>query len=709
MAENPLLTIMAPRSIAVAGVSSSPIKMGSILFLNLLHGGFKGELFPVHPERRILFGKKAYATPKMLPYPPDLALIATPANTVPDLLEDFGKIGTRHVIIVTGGFKETGKNGRQMEYRVLESARNHGIRIMGPNCLGVINANLSFNTTPVPFQDKPGYFSLASQSGTYVAQALSYLKKRGIRLAKAISVGNEADIDLVDCLEYLEQDEETRAIGLYIESIRRVECFLEMASQITIHKPIIAQFVGGTKAGAAACASHTGAMTGPDYIYKGLFAQAGIIPVKTIEEVFAFGNALAMCPVPKGNRIAILTNSGGPGSAMASTLDAEGMEVPAFSQPVRDKLNQFLPNYASSRNPVDLTFHMGMELLADKLPEILLSSEEIDGLLVHGIMDTGFIKMLIPLFDEVFDGPPDRIEKRFTADLTKFIKMPGKFKKPVIASSFLGREDHAICEFHENAVPVFNSPEMAARAMAVCYQYHQIRNRSLDPDLTKKWKTPEAAYEIIENASADGLDEYTAKKILRAYGIATCCEKMVRSEADAVSAAVEIGFPVAVKGCSPGLFHKTEKQMVYLNLTDDILVRRACRSIREKLKESAFLVSEMIIFPREFMAGMTRFSDFPPSILFGLGGIFAEALSDFDTRFAPLGENEALRFIWRIRSKKLLEEFRGESPVDLKALSSILIGLGRIALDFPQIKEIDLNPILIDKGIPKVADALFIF
>ena len=709
MALNPLHNILSPNSIAVAGASNTPAKMGTILYLNLIHGGFNGEVLLVHPNQEFIFGKKAYVSPEKLPYTPDLAILIVPSRYVVNLLEDFGKIGTRYAIVVSAGFGETGKSGKTLESEMISVVKDYGMRLIGPNCLGVINTSHPLNTTVVPLQDKPGHLSLVSQSGTYITQTLPYLKHRGVRIAKAISIGNEADIDFCDCLEYLSDDQDTRCIGLYIESIKKVERFLQVSRETTRKKPIIAQYVGGTSAGARAGKSHTGAMAGPAYLYESLFKQAGIIQVNTIEDVFMSGNVLALSPVPAGKRIGILTNSGGPGTGMATTTEALGLEVPEFSENLQKKLEKFLPGYAGSRNPVDLTFHTGMELMAETLPEILLESGEIDGLLIHGIMDTGFAGLLYPIFKDVLNVSLSDFKAYFKADLSRLISMPHKYKIPILISTFMGEEDHCIRHFHEYGIPSFTSPEKAAHAMGALFEFSTIRKRVYDnPSEIEVLPIPEKASEIMNYATSENMDEHMAKEILRAYDLPVPVEIRVDSPEQAVMAAESIGYPVVVKGCIPGIIHKTEQNLVYLDCRNNENVERACKAISDKFYNPSYLISQMIKSDRELMAGMTRFDRSPPCVLFGIGGIFAEIIRDFALRVAPFGKNEAIRLIKSIKSHKLLSNFRGKPPADFNAIADILICLGHIALHFPQIREIDLNPILIDGNQPKIADAFFV-
>ncbi|MEA3486523.1 MAG: acetate--CoA ligase family protein [Thermodesulfobacteriota bacterium] len=707
MSSNPLHAIMNPSSIAFVGASNNFTKMGSLQCLNLMHSGFSGDILPVHPKEETVLGKKAYRFIKDLPYAPDLAVLVVPTGLVPDMLEDFGKLGTKYAVIISGGFKETGKAGQDLESRISDIARRYGMRFVGPNCVGIINTQLPLNMTIVPVQDYNGKLGIASQSGTYVTQTLPYLHKQGITISKAISIGNGTSIDIVDCLRYLGDDEQTTAIALYIEGIKRAGDFLEVAREISARKPIVAQYVGGTEAGARAVSSHTGSMAGPDYVYDGLFKQAGIIRADTIGDVYKMGWALASQPPLEGSRISILTNSGGPSTGIASTCNKHGLDVPEFSDEVQKKVRQFIPGHASARNPVDLTFHMDMSAMTDKIPRVLFDADEIDGVIIHGIMDTGWMDMLFPIMEPIMDiSKEDFLELR-KADIGGLVDISSRHGKPLIVSSFLGEEDHAVRAFKKNGIPTFDSPEMAGRAMAALYEHFLIRNRPHDKP-NNNVKMPENVKAIVDGVDTEAFDEYTAKKILRAYGIPTTDEAIASTLDEAVGYARSIGYPVALKVCSPYIMHKTEQGMVHLGIKDDESLEKAFNSIRNKDGDSAILVSEMLKGDREFMAGMSYAPGFPPCIMFGLGGIFTEALKDNAIRLAPLSHSDAISMMDTLSSRALLGPYRGMKPVDMDAVASMLVALGRLALDFPQIREIDLNPIIITDGMPKVADALFV-
>ena len=703
MDTHPLRTISAPASIGFVGASGNPANMGTMQLLNLLYSGYPGKVFPVHPRDREIYGLQTYERISDLPEAPEMFMLVVPTRLIPEMVADFARLGTRRGVIVTAGFKETGATGAALEARLAELAQREEIRFLGPNCMGLINTRCPLNLTAAPFKGRCGGLSLISQSGTYITQTVEYLRTRGIALNLAFSVGNEATIDLVDCLEYLGQDPDTQAIGMYIECIRRPGRFLEVARRID--KPMVAQYVGGTAAGARSGASHTGALAGPDHVYDGLLAQAGVIRVDSIEAVYQAGHTLASQPVPRGPRIAVLTNSGGPGTAMASRLDAGGMEVPELSEALQEKIQGYLPGHASVRNPVDLTFHTDMTQIAETLPRILMEAEEIDGLLIHGIMDTGWAEMSFPVFEKFFGATLEDIRRMLNVDLDTLVRLPAALGKPLLISSFFGREDNALCTFQEHGIPTFDGPEKAAAAMTLLWRWARIQ-RSRRP-LAAPGTLPAAATAQMA-VLGETVDEFEAKQVLAACGIPTVNERRVETEDEAVAAARRIGFPVALKGCSADVLHKTEAGLVHLGLTGEDAVVTAARAVKERMPGARLLVSEMLDSRREVIAGVSRPPGFPPCVLFGMGGVMAEALEDRVVRLTPLDSGDALEMMDALRGRRVLGAWRGMPAVDREALADLLVRLGRLAASFPRLKEIDLNPILFVDGRPKVADALFV-
>jgi len=712
MSENPLHALMNPKSIAIAGAGNNPMKMGTMQALSALHDGYRGPIFPIHPKDKVVLGLPAYASPLDLPQVPDLGMIVAPVGEVPRLMEGFGERGTKRIIVCTAGFREVGSDGKVLEQQINNIAAKYGIRFLGPNCMGILNSEISLNLTVMHHDGRPGLLGLASQSGTYVTQTLYYLHQRGIRLSKAISSGNEANINIIDALEYFGEDEQTRAVILYIEAIRDGRRFVEAARRVTRHKPVFAQYVGGSAAGARAGLSHTGAMAGPDFLYEGIFRQAGIVRVQSIEDLYAHGWAAATQPPLKGRRIGIITHSGGPGTAMSNTCDQGGLEVVPFSEKVREQIRPLIAPHASCANPVDLTFNLDTEQMTVRIPEIVLGSGEIDGLLIHGPMMTGWMKEVFPHFAPlVKDMSLEAFLAGFARDLMPAMALPGKFGKPVLVCSFLDREDNFAAAYQDNDIPVFDAPEKAARAMISLYRSFEAQNRKAGEAPVPPERSPEAD-RILQEALAAGqraLDEHAAKRILAQYGIPVPREILAATAGEAAAAAKAVGGAVALKACSWEIMHKSGKGLIALNLKEDGEVREAFAGIRRAAgRDVPVLVQEMIPGGRELVAGMVRFPGFDPCILFGLGGVYTEIFRDNTLRLAPLSAAEAEEMLDDIRGKALLGAFRGQPAADRDALAGILRKLGWIAVLHPEIAEIDLNPVILDGPRPVAADALFV-
>jgi acetyltransferase len=712
MSENPLQLLMNPKSIAVAGANNIPTKMGTVQALSVLKDGYRGKFYPIHLTEKKILGITAYASPQDLPEVPDLALLIVPIKAVVSLLEDFGKIGTKRAIVVTAGFRETGDAGQDMENKLNEVARRYGIRFVGPNCLGVINSQIFLNTTVYPFPQEPGLLGFASQSGTYVTQVLPSLRKKGIRFSKAISLGNEANIDIADALEFLGEDEQTKAIILYIEGIRDGRRFIEIARKVTPHKPVLAQYVGGSVSGARAGMSHTGAMSGPDFLYDGIFKQAGIIRVGSVEELYDHGWTLATQPLPRGRRVGVITNSGGPSSSISYTCDLVGLEVPRFSAGLQKEIRKYLQPHAASANPVDLTFDTGMKKLAITIPELVIKSGEVDALIMHGIMHSGFLREIYSHVLDFIGGISFEEFLSFTDPVIKEVfELPLKYKIPLLISSFFGQEDSYTKGFQENNIPVFHSPEKAARALGSLYHYKLIKERSLGKKIVLPKVNPQAV-SLIQQAQENGqkaLDEHVAKILLAAYGVPVTKEALTKTENEALSAASKIGYPVVLKACSWEIMHKSGKGLIALNIDDSSKLKTAFQDIQKAAgKTVPVLVQEMLAGNREFLAGMTRFAGFGACVVFGLGGVFTEIYRDTTIRMAPLTAADAQKMFADLRARKLLEEFRGMPPVKIDELAGILQTVGNISLLHPEIAEIDLNPIIISGAKPVVADALIV-
>ncbi|MGA9111816.1 MAG: acetate--CoA ligase family protein [Smithella sp.] len=712
MSENPLHLLMNPQSIAVVGANNKPSKMGTIQALNIFKDGYRGRFYPIHPTEKTVLGFKAYASPEDLPEVPDLAMLIIPIKAVVPLLESFGKIGTRRAIVITAGFKETGDAGKDMEKRINQIAKRYQMRFVGPNCMGIINSQLPLNTTVLPIAKEPGLLGFASQSGTFMSQSLPYLNKRGIRFSKAISLGNEANINIIDALEYLGEDEQTKAIILYIEGIREGQRFLEIARKITPHKPVMALYVGGSASGARAGMSHTGAMAGPDFLYNGIFKQAAIIRVGSIEELYTYGWTLATQPPMRGRRVGIMTNSGGPSTTIACTCDSVGLEVPRFSDGLQKEIRKHIEPHASAANPVDMTFDLSMEKLAVTLPEIVMKSGEVDAMILHGVMMTGYLKEIYPNLKDIIGNMSLEDFLNFSQPMaTETFELSRKYKIPMLISSFFDHEDNYIKRYQDTNTPVFYSPENTARALDCLYRYKQIKERISRKEIILP-KIKKSAANIIRQAinnNQKALDEHAAKMLLACYDVPVTKEVMASTKTEALEAAKKIGYPVALKACSWEIMHKSGKGFIALNIENASGLKDNFQSIQKAARKPVpVLVQEMLKGNREFLAGMTRFAGFGPGIVFGLGGVFTEVYKDTTLRLAPLADVDAREMFADIRARKLLDEFRGMPKVKFDKLSHIIKTVGNISLLHPEIAEIDLNPIIISGDEPVVADALIV-
>ena len=744
--DHPLQIILNPRSVAIAGASNNLMKMGTSQALSLLNQGYAGEVCFIHPTEPRVLDRPTYASPRDLPAPVDLAILIVPTRVVPALLDDFGHAGVRHAVIVSGGFREMGDEGRALEQEVRDVAARHGIRFVGPNCIGVINMAARLNCTYFPNpSDAPGVLGLISQSGTYVTQVQSWLADQRVGIAQAVSVGNQADLDAVDVLEHFATQDDVRAVALYLESLPRGERFVEVARRVRAEagKPLVALYVGGSGAGARAGASHTGALAAPDDIMEGLLRQAGVVRVHSVADLYHQSWMLATQPPMRGPRVGVVTHSGGPAATIADAAERHGLELPTFSEALQARLREHLPATGQTANPVDMTYLLELSLLTGALPRTVLESGEVDGLVIHGIAGAQMGRLMFenvrPLLPE---GTSYEVFKGFLASgdpLAPLLEMPRAHGLPIVHSAFHDRHDEIMGRVLDAGIPTVESPEQTAVLLARSLQSHRLAERIRASRSRDAERRPAAAPAVPAEAAAllaaarearRPLAEHEAKALLRAWELPVVPEREARTADDAAAAAAALGFPVALKLSAAGLAHKTELGAVRLGLGDEDAVRRAAAELlqlgerlpaAERTPEAAageglaprsataprLLVAPMLADPRELVAGLARRPELPSCVMFGWGGIFTETLADTAWRLAPFDEREAEAMIDETRAARLLEGVRGYPPVHRDELARLLVRLGQLGRAHPEIRSVDANPILVDPdGHPVVADAL---
>lgn len=474
---SPLYKIVNPRSLAIFGASNRYTAMGTNLLSSIQALGFAGPIYPVHPTEKKVMGLKAYKTTADLPEIPDLAILVLPTGVAPEALEECGKKGTRHAIVVSGGFKEMGGEGIGLEKQLKSIARQYDIRFLGPNCIGVANPRHRFNATFLPYEQEPGFIGMASQSGSFITQMFDYLKQSGLGFSTGFSVGNEADIDLVDCLAYLGACPHTKVIGMYIETIRRGREFIDTARSIVPRKPIVAYYAGGSEAGRKASLSHTGALSGPDRIYDGVFRQSGVIRAWSIEELFDFCWCLGACPPPAGKGVIVQTNSGGPGAVAADGCSREGLKLNPVSVRTRQRLAPYMPHTGSITNPIDITYTKNILDYFIKIPEILLDDAETDALLIYFLMSEKGVLRAMEGFGLSGENTAAESKKFIHDQAVAVIDMIRRHTKPCIGFSFSNRENPFIRMLQDNGIVVLPSPSRAARALGAMVRYVRMRDK----------------------------------------------------------------------------------------------------------------------------------------------------------------------------------------------------------------------------------------
>ena len=690
-------SLFNPSSIAVIGASQDNRKVGHAVLNNLKRFKYQGELYPVNPSGGRILDLPTYSSLAAIGRPVDLAIIAIPASLVPASLRECAASGIPTAIIISAGFKEAGTEGTLLEEQLRTICREQGIRVLGPNCLGVINTANNMNATFAADMLPTGRIGFFSQSGAMGIAIMDWAIGNEVGFSKFISLGNKTDLSEIDCIEYLMNDPDTDLILGYIEDVVDGRRFMEVAERTTRKKPVILLKSGGTEAGARAASSHTGALAGSDIAFDAAFRQSGIMRAAGVQELFDTAMAFSEGKLPAGNRLLVITNAGGPGIIAADAAEKLGIQLPHMTRESITAMAQKLPPNATVFNPVDVIGDATSERYAAVL-EQAVQDPSVDGILV----------ILTPQAMTDMDRTADAV-----------IAAARSTVKPVIAS-FMGekRVRSAIDRLKRASIPNFSYPEAAVKA----YKRMSDRQawRSVVPEeLATCWYNFDAAAETIASILKSGITqvgEEEAMRILTFYGFQFPRHALVKTSADAARAAAQIGFPVVMKISSPDILHKTDVGGVRLNIRSE---QEAADSFTEitanarRIMRNAFikgvLISEMVPPGREVILGVTYDRTFGHMIMFGLGGIYVEVLKDVSFRIVPVSRKEATAMVQEIRTIGLLRGARGERPSDVGAIVNNIVNLSCLISDFPEIQELDINPLVVHEKGAAALDARIIF
>lgn len=681
-----LTAIVRPSTVAVIGASRDPAKVGHALFRNILEGGFTGAVHPVNPSARAIGGVRAYASVRDIPDPVDLAVVVTPARLVPDVLDECGEKQVRGVVVISGGFREVGGQGRQREEAVRERVRRWGFALVGPNCLGVVNTDpqVRLNATFAAQIPETGTVGFLSQSGALTAAALDYARTKRIGFSKVVNLGNKADINELHLLDLLASDPATRVILLYLEELTDGRRFIEAAravSDLDPAKPVIVLKAGRTSAGAQAVSSHTGSLAGSDELYQGLFAQAGVLRVESIEELFDLAAAFSHQPLPRGRRIAIVTNAGGPGILATDAAIRQGLELSRLSEATTRSLRALMPAEASVANPVDL--------IGDA------DSRRYDATLKAVLGDPGVDAAIVLVVRTA------SLDVEATADAV--VRRARDVAKPVLAS-FVGAlaVTAGVARLEEGGIPHYAFPEAIARTLGAMARYTAWISRPRTGFRTFDDIDHARARAVIDAAGPGFLPEARGFELLDAYGFPILPWAVAANRREAVERAAALGFPVAMKILSPQIIHKWDVDGVRLGVKSRADVAAAydamidaVRARRPDATIEGVLLQAMAGRGREVILGLSRDPQFGPVLLFGLGGIYVEVFRDVAFRLAPIREFSAQRMIEDTRAAAILRGARGEPPSDIDAVITALLRLSQLALDCPEVAELDINPLFV--------------
>ena len=679
-----LTGLLRPKNIAVIGASTTPGKIGHTVVKNLIESGYKGGVYPINPSADEILGLKVYKSVLDVEGNIDAAVLTIPAKYVLQSAKECGEKGVKGLIVITSGFGEVGDH--QLEEDLVSLAHDYGMRVLGPNIVGTLSNSDEMNASFAPFLPLKGSASLVSQSGALLIAMDAITYTRRIGFDKLVSIGNVSDINFSDLVAWLNEDENTNCISLYIEGLKDGRRFIEESSKAT--KPIVVLKSGVSSHGAAAAASHTGSLAGSQKVYKAAFKQAGAIQATDLGDLFDCTLALSLQPPMTGDNLLVITNGGGVGVLATDSAEAANVPLKFAPKDVQEELKQHMPSFGSAKNPVDLTGMAGNDWYHDSTKFAF----------AHNWVDA-----LVVLYCETAMTDPLEIAK----SIYKAVTDTGIKNKPVTVS-FVGgeRSDAAMQWLVENGIPAYNAPDLAVKAMGTLREYARVQAIKNDKPKADLQYDGKAAREIIAKVRSEGrtnLTEIESKKIFASYGLPTVRTEIVKSEDDAVKMAEEVGYPIVMKIVSPEILHKSDAGGVKVNVKSEAEVRETYNEILKNAKAynpdaniHGIVIQEMAPWGTEVIVGSVNDATFGATVMFGLGGIFVEVLKDVTFRVAPIAESDAMTMLNDIKSAPILDGVRGESPRDKAALAKVLTQYAQMVNDLSdEVSETDANPVLV--------------
>jgi acetyl coenzyme A synthetase (ADP forming)-like protein len=670
------------KGVAILGASAHPNKLSYGILDNLLTNGFEGEVFPVNPTADQILGKKVYANVLDVPDPVELAVVALPSGLIPQTLEECGKRGIKAVVIISSGFKEIGQSGAELEKKCLDIARRYCMRIIGPNCVGTLDTFSRLDATFFKGMPEKGHIGFISQSGAILGGVVDLTIESKLGFSIFASLGNEMDVNETDMLEYLEADENTKVIAMYIEGIQNGPRFMKVATRVARKKPILFLKAGRNEAGAKAVSSHTGSMAGSYTAYQTALKQAGVLEVDTIAQLFASAWALATQPLPAGNRVALATNAGGAAALAADSLYANEFTLASISDEGQEMLRTKLNQSAQVSNPVDM--------LGSVSPEDYLWSLE-------NLRNEEGVDVMVPIL-----VPQALVDTMGVAQA--WIEVNKKTSKTLLACLMGQRStSEATALLNQNSLPVYTYPDQIGFVLKVMKEYKEILKRPAE-DLPERIADPELplyeAFPTILDKREVG--EYETRQFLEHFGIRNVPGSLAFSEQNAVEAAHELGYPVVLKIVADSILHKSEAGVIAINIINEDKLRVAYKEMMSQIKNNypdaglrGVLVEKMAVKGQEVIVGMRRDATFGPMLMFGMGGTWVELLKDISFRIAPLSRHEARGMISETIAGRLLAGYRGSTRADIDTVVEVILKLSEISSIYPEISELEINPLIV--------------